>query len=398
MNVQEVRPGVWKLRWELPRDADGGKHQRTRTVHGRRREAEAAWVREADRLAATRGQTPGPRGLTVDDVLTRWLEEGASHWRPATADNYAMMARLYLRPALGPLRLDRLTPAHIAGAVRDWRQRTRGARPGAPAVSPRMVRYALQLTREALGAAVRWGWLGANPAQDVAPPPPSARQPTWWTVDEMAHFLRATAADSTYGVLYRVALMTGLRQGELLALRWDAIEWDGPALWVRASRDQRGRTGQPKTARGLRRLPIDAETAAALRVRQAQRDADAARLGTDYADAGLVWQTRVGTALSPRNLGRRFRSDCERAGLPRVRFHDLRHSHASALEAAGVDARRLADRLGHAQLSFTLQTYTHARTEAQRPDVDALAGSLESPAADGYLLDTRRVSSPPPAP
>lgn len=393
MNITEIRPDVWKLRWDLARGADGRKRQQTRTLHGKRGLAEREWVREADRLEARRGQGPGPRSLTVGDLIDRWQMEGAELWRPSTQDSYALMVRIYIRPALGAIRLDRLAPDHVAAAARDWRQRPRGGRPGAPPVSPRMVRYALQLTRELCAAGVRWRWLATNPAAAVDPPRAVPRDPTWWTVDEARQFLAATADDPTYGSLYRAALLTGLRQGELLGLRWEAIEWDGPALWVRETRDQRGRTGRPKSARSARRVPMDPETAAMLRQRRAQRDADAARLGPDYADHGLVWQTRVGTPLSPRNVGRRFRQDIARAGLERIRFHDQRHSHASALEAAGMDLRQLADRLGHAQVAFTLQTYTHARNEAQRPAIDQLAAAV---APDGYLLDTRRVSTDPP--
>lgn len=391
MNIQEQRPGVWKLRWDLPRTG-GRKRQQTQTVHGTRRQAERVWVREADRLATLGGQGPGPRHLTVADLVDRWLAEGANRWRPSTRDSYGQMARLYIVPALGPVRLSRLTSEDIAAAVRDWQARPSHQRPGGP-VSPRMVRYALQLTRELCAAGVRWHWLPANPAAAVEPPPARQRAPTWWTIEEAARFLEATAGHPLVGSLYRVALLTGLRQGELLGLRWAAIDWDGPALWVRETRDQRGRTGPPKSERSQRRVPIDAGTAAALRTRRVRRDRDAERLGADYADHGLVWQTRLGTPVSPRYLVRRFRQDTEAAGLPIIRFHDLRHSHASALEAAGMDVRQLADRLGHAQIAFTLQTYTHARTEAQRAAIDQLAEAI---APSGYLLDTREVSADPP--
>ena len=386
------QPGLYKLYWELGRGADGRRRQKTQRFTGTEKEAQLAWIRVEARLDAQGTRTTaGARTLTVNDLIERFLTERVKDRRDTTRHNYAYVARVYLSPALGAVRLDRLTADHVAAAARDWGQRPRAGTPGAPVVSRRTVRLALQILQEALDAGVRWHWLPHNVARDVDGPPQMPRAPTWWTGEQLAVFLAATADDQTYGSLYRVACLAGLRQGELLGLRWVDVEWDGPALHIRQQRNRFGETAAPKSARGTRRVPVDEGTAAALRRTRAAQDRDRSRLGADYQDHGLVWQTAVGTPLSPRNLSRRWYQDRERAGLPAIRFHDLRHSHASVLAAAHMDARQLADRLGHAQVNFTIQTYVHARSEDQRADVERLAVTLDAPpASQGDLLGTPR--------
>lgn len=386
------QPGLYKLYWEMGRGADGRRRQKTQRFTGTEKEAQLAWVRAEARLDAQGTRTTaGARALTFGDLLDRFLEEKIADRRDTTRHNYGYVARVYLTPALGGVRLDRLTADHVAAAVLDWGQRPRGGIPDAPTVSRRTVRLALQILQESLDAGVRWRWLSHNVARDVDGPPQTARAPTWWTGEQLAVFLAATSDDQTYGSLYRVACLAGLRQGELLGLRWVDVEWDGPALHITQQRNRFGDTAAPKSSRGTRRVPIDGGTAEALRRTRAAQDRDRSRLGADYQDHGLVWQTAVGTPLSPRNLTRRWYRDRERAGLPAIRFHDLRHSHASVLAAAHMDVRQLADRLGHAQVSFTIQTYVHARSEDQRADVERLASTMDAPIpSPGDLLGTPR--------
>lgn len=377
--------GVYKLVWELGR-VDGHRRSRTRTFRGSLAGAQRAWVAGQEEIerSQVRGTRGAARALTVADLTARFLTQDAG-WRPATRANYRHIVETYVDPELGAIRLDRLTREHILAAERAWAARPRGGRTDAPRVSARTVHLALVVTRMALAAGVRWRWIGTNPAAEVDPPTRRAREATWWSEEEMAQFLAATSADVRYGSLYRVACLTGLRQAELLGLRWADIEWDGPALHVRQQWDRFGAMSPPKSAKGIRRIPIDAATATALRAQRAAQETERARCGPDYQDRGLVWATATGTPLSHRNLARRFKRDRIRAGVPAIRFHDVRHSHASALEAAGIDVRQLADRLGHAQIAFTLQTYTHARSERQRTAVDGLAATL---APSGDLLAT----------
>jgi integrase len=389
------QPGLYRLYWELGR-VNGRRRQQTRRFTGTEKEAQLAWLEEEARLEARGVRFTEARTLTVADLLVRFLDEGVADRRATTRHNYAYIARVYLAPPLGSVRLDRLTTEQVEAAVRDWMTRPRAGRADAPPVSRRTVRLALQVLKEALDAGVRWRWVGQNVARPVEGPPAAARGATWWTPDQMAQFLAVTADDPIYGSLYRVACLTGLRQGELLGLRWVDVEWDGPALHVQQQRNRFGETAAPKSARGRRRIPIDAATADALRTTRAAQDRDRARLGADYQDHGLVWQTAIGTPLSPRNLSRRWYRDRTRAGLPPIRFHDLRHSHASALAAAHMDIRQLADRLGHAQVAFTIQTYVHARSEDQRADVERLAAAMTGLAPhDGDLLGTAPGPHPP---
>jgi integrase len=374
VDPHRARRRAGRRRSPRSRRVNGRRRQQTRRFTGTEKEAQLAWLAEEARLAAR-----GIRETDARDLLARFLEESVADRRSTTRANYAYIARVDLTPALGSVRLDRLTVDQVEAAVRDWMARPRAGQAGAPPVSRRTVRLALQVLKEALDAGVRWRWVRQNVARPVEGPPAAARGATWWTPEQMARFLAVTADDPIYGSLYRVACLTGLRQGELLGLRWVDVEWDGPALHVPQQRNRFGETAAPKSARGLRRVPIDAVTAEALRTTRAAQARD-----------------RACTPLSPRNLSRRWYRDRDRAGLPPIRFHDLRHSHASALAAAHMDARQLADRLGHAQVAFTIQTYAHARSEDQRADVERLAAAITGPAPHvGDLLGTAPGPHPP---
>lgn len=175
----------------------------------------------------------------------------------------------------------------------------------------------------------------------------------------------AVAARHPQGMLFLVLVRTGLRLGEGLGLQWTDIDWAAPGLRVARQLLERpaadgSRFGPVKTAHGSYRwVDLDAETVTWLREREAVAARERTAAGPLYDDHGLVWQSRVGTPLRHRNVQRLFARLVERAEVPRIRVHDLRHTHASFLIAAGADPALVRDRLGHHSAAFTLQVYGH---------------------------------------
>ena len=182
-------------------------------------------------------------------------------------------------------------------------------------------------------------------------------------------------AESRVGALFTVALALGLRQGEALGLRWDAVDFTAGSLHVRTALQWVGKNWQlvePKSVRSRRVVALPRVAIVALRAHRVRQKKERLLAGGDWQDTGLVFTTRSGTAIDPNNLTKEFKRVLKQVGLPAVRFHDLRHTAATFLLAQGVDARTIMETLGHSQISLTLNTYSHVLPVLQRDAADRM--------------------------
>ena len=222
--------------------------------------------------------------------------------------------------------------------------------------------------RRALGQALKWGLVARNVATLVDPPRVQRREVQPLGPDQARAILAAVQGDRLEA-LYSVALAVGLRRGEALGLRWTDVEFDAGALAVRAALQRvngKLQLVQPKTARSRRTIALPQSVIVALhrhRVRQLQERLLA---GQRWHDTGFVFTTTLGTPLDPRNVYRHFQRALDKAGLPRKRFPDLRHTCATLLLAQGVHPRVVMDILGHSQIALTMDTYSHVIPALQR--------------------------------
>ena len=364
MKIRAKGPGKWQCVWELGVDETGRRRQVTEMVYGTRAEAEARWIQRAAALQRPGRRDPRPR--TVGDVVDVWLAHvQASGTRPRTLESYQAMVARFVRPTLGAVPLHTLTTGTIQAAVDQWARMPRqDGRPGP--LSPRTVAYALACLRMALAFAVQGEWLDRNPdtAVSVRVPP---RAETWWDPETATRFLTATRSHR-WAAAWWLALRAGLRLGEVLALQWADCDLDAGVCVVQRAMNIRhpGQFGPVKGVRGGHPVVVDPETVAVLRATQAAQAADRARVGAAWQDEGWVIATHTGHWVMPRNLVRAFHQAQRAVGVPPIRFHDLRHSHATHLMAAGVPLRVVADRLGHADPHFTARRYLHSDTAIQR--------------------------------
>ncbi|TYB37693.1 site-specific integrase [Micromonospora sp. AP08] len=235
--------------------------------------------------------------------------------------------------------------------------------------------------RRALNVAVRWQLIHSNPAALVEPPSLPHVEVRPYSLAEARRFLKAVEG-LRLEARWLIGIALGLRQGEVLGLRWDDIDLAAGTLRVRGQLQRDPETGglvfvETKTARSRRTLPLPPTVLTAL-LRHQQRQA-AERFDADnWADPGLVFATSVGTPIHPRNDYRSFRKIIQRAGLRQVRLHDLRHTAASVLLAQGVPARVVMEILGHSQISVTLNIYAHVAPEIAREAASRLEGALWS--------------------
>lgn len=353
----------WQARITLP---DG----RRKAFYGQTRAEVARKLREALKAKDDGVLIPGDR-LAVAQYLPSWLEAIKSSVRDTTYTRYEGLLRLHAVPMLGKLPLSKLSPQHLAALYADRLS---------AGLHPTTVGHLHRVLHLALGQAAKWGLLIRNPVDLVSPPKAERSEMQTLSPEEAQRFLQA-AAEDRLSALYVVALTTGMRQGEMLALRWDAVDLDRTVLEVRAT-VHRTRQGfvfsPPKTAKSRRQVLLTPLAVAALRRHKAAQAEERLRLGAAWDGTfDLLFGNEIGRPIEPQNLARRsYRRILDRAGLTYRPFHSLRHSAATLLLGRNVHPAIVASLLGHARVSTTLDVYSHALPTMQQAATEAMQAVL----------------------
>ncbi len=313
---------------------------------------------------------------TVAEYLGEWVEALPTRGlRPRTVASYADMLRLHVLPTLGHGRLQALTAIDLDRPYA--RLLADGHRYSGAGLSSRSVRYVHTILRKALADAERKGLVLRNVA-DLASPPSakSAKAPeaSTWTPEQLHRFLEISV-DHQYFALFRTAGMTGMRRGEVCGLRWEDLDLDAGTVRVRNQLGVDGKLAEVKTERSRRIVDLDAETVSVLHAHRTDKVARRLALGVGWVDRGLVFTDVEGAALRPDAVTKSFAQAVARSGLPRVRFHDLRHSRASHLAQAGAHPVVIQTQLGHSSATFSQEVYTHVDRDRARAAASAV-GSL----------------------
>ena len=293
--------------------------------------------------------------MLAPSYLDRWLEDSVKDTvRLTTYQGYERIVRLHIKPTLGRIKLENLTPVHLRALYRERLE---------VGLAPRIVQLVHTTLHRALKQAVADGLMPRN-AADVVKGPRPVRKEIKPLRPEQARTLLTPARGDRLEALYMLAVTTGMRQGELLGLKWEDTDLEAGTLQVR--RTLSTATGEgfsfsaPKTAKGRRSIKLPASALSALgRHREAQLK-ERRNVAGLWEDHDLVFTTQVGTPLSRQDLITRcFKPLLRRAGLPNIRFHDLRHTCATLLLGRGVHAKLVQELLSHATISVTLDTYSH---------------------------------------
>ena len=360
------RGNAWEIRFDGGYDADGKRVQKSITVKGTKAEAQ----RQLRGLLAThdKGIPINTSKLTVAEYLERWLRDYViPNTRPRTSEGYKGIIRRYLLPALGHIQLAKLQPADLQGM--EARLLDKG-------LSPRTVLHTHRVLFTALKHAVKWGLIWRNPAEAVNTPKAAPKEALIPNADGVTSILEL-AKETPYHALLHFLAFTGCRRGEAVGLRWQDVDLDNSTASIVQTLHRvlgRGLVIQPpKSAKGRRAIALDAETLAVLRAHRTQQLEHRLRMGEAYQDQGLVFADPLGRPLDPNEATRTFRTLARRTGLEGVRLHDLRHFHASALLQAGTHPKIVQERLGHATISVTLDTYSHVLPGLQEQAATAFA-------------------------
>jgi integrase len=308
--------------------------------------------------------------------MTRWLSDSAMHTVKATSYRaYESQIRNHIVPALGKVKLSRLTPAHLqalyAAKLREG-------------MKPASVRQIHAILHKALEQAVKFNLIPTNPASKVDPPKIRQEEITPLTAEQASKLLDVTRNDrDRFEALYVIALTTGLRIGELLGLKWSDIDLDARRLRVsRQLQRSHARSGErliftePKAA-SRRTVDMPPSTVEALKRHRKRQVEETLKAGGAYQDKDLVFAGDLGGPISPEKVTQRaFKPLLKRTGLPKIRFHDLRHTFATLLLARGVHPTYVQRALGHASVKMTLDRYSHWMPSMGRATADAIDAVL----------------------
>jgi integrase len=358
-HIRRRGKGSWAIVIDLGRGADGKRRQKWHAARGTKRDAE----RELTAILHQKnsGSYAEPTKATVREHLEQWLEHVRAKLAPKTYERYEEVVRLHLIPALGHHQLNRLQAAHIgnyySGALLAGRLVGKGGwAPGTVLVHHRILRQALQ-------RAVIKGRLARNPAdearEDMLPSP--ARKQVLTLDEQQAKDLLSALAGSRLQAPTMLALATGMRRGELLALTWANVDLAAASITVCHSLQQTNAgvsVKAPKSGRG-RPVALPGFAVEALRAHKLRQTEERLSVGPVWVDNGLVFPKEDGSFWEPDSFSGAFVKAIHKAGLPHLTFHGLRHSHATMLLKQGVNPKIVSERLGHSKVGITLDIYSH---------------------------------------
>lgn len=353
-HLKERSPGHWAIILDVPDPQTGKRRRKWHSFPGSKREAQ---IESARLISEMKGGTYlEPSKITIAQFLEHWLDHAKSQVSPRTHERYCEIVRKNIVPALGSVFLNKLRPAQISAAYSN--ALVSGRRDGKGGLAPTTVVYMHRLIKQALGQAVRWELLSRNAADAVDPPKVERGSLTTYDMTQTAKLLEELRG-SRLRLPVLLGVMCGLRRGEIVALRWSHIDLASGKMMVVESAEQTAagiRYKPPKSGRG-RTVALSSTVAAELRQFRLTQAEELLGLGVRQSEATLVYTRQDGGPMQPRSLSQMWSAIT--TTLPRIRFHDLRHAHATHMLAAGVHPKVASERLGHSRVGITLDLYSH---------------------------------------
>jgi len=367
------------------RDNEG--HLKRQYYYGRTRQEVADKILTVQNEIKT-GTFIEPTKIKVGEWLDLWLQE---YMRPSlrltTYSSYEDTIRSHIKPTLSDIMLRELRPEHLQKLYNE--KYKRGRVDGKGGLSARSVRYIHVIIHESLEQALKTQLVVRNVSDATTLPRQTKKDIRVFTVEEQLKFTE-TAENDSWGTAFKLDLASGLRLGELLALKWSDIDFKEGVLKVRNSlarvrtfenednksnneptNDPEKRVSrlifqEPKTKSGKRNIPLPENILEELKEHKLMQENEKSFMGEAYADCGLIFCTHYGTPIEPRNMMRRFYQLVNDAGLQKTNFHSMRHSFASRALEAGIHPKIVQEMLGHANISMTLDIYSHVMPELKK--------------------------------
>ena len=362
---------------------DRGRQIKPR-VYGRTQADVMEKLREL-KQRVSKGLPAKPQRLSVAEFLNRWLTLKACHPHVSykTERTYRDLAEDHIVPALGPIELTKLRTDHVQEFVNALlnkpklkaRKKSKGSQDDAvpETLSPRTVKHCRDTLRAALNVAIEWNLIDRNPAAPVVVKQLRRRQ-TIYDERQASAFIEAIYGERLEA-LYWLALCLGPREGEILGLKWSDFDFEASKVQLLRSLQRIRRPGERKSGLELvatktkgsdRSVCLPQVVIEKVLMHRRRQDEERETAGSAWVETGMVFSTQKGTLLEPRHMLRDFYHVRDRAQLPRIRFHDLRHSAATILKMAGVSDPAIQNMLGHASVRTTQDIYTHLTTDGEK--------------------------------
>ena len=355
-SIRERSPGRFAIILDTADPATGKRRRKWHSFTGTKRQAQIECARL---ISAMNGGTYlEPDKTTVAQFLDRWLAHMVKQISPRSHARYTELTRKNIAPLIGGVVLSKLRLETIDAAY-DTALAT-GRRDGKGGLSPRTVTHMHRILKMALDQAVNWELLVRNPANGAKPPRIEKTTMTTYDLDQTAELIEAMRPHRIF-VPTLLAVLCGLRRGEIAAIRWGSIDLLKGTLAVIESAEQMGskvRYKTPKSGKG-RVLALSANLVEELRSHRRKQAEELLRLGVRLDDATFVVAQADGQPLQPDTLTQDWFRKLEKTNLPRIRFHDLRHAHATHMLSSGVHPKVASERLGHSKIGITLDLYSH---------------------------------------
>lgn len=375
-SIRERSPGHWAIILDQRDPATGKRKRKWHSFAGTKREAQV----ECSRLiTAMKGGTyQEPNKITLGDFLSRWVDHIQSQVSPKSHERYAGIVNQNLKPALGAVALTKLKPAQISDAYS--KALVSGRRDDkAGGLSPRTVGHMHRVLKQALSQAVRWELLTRNPADAVDPPKVDWKPMQTYDLPQTADLIDAVRGTPIF-VPALLGVLCGLRRGEICALRWRNVDLAAGQVSVVESLEQTKaglRFKSPKSGKG-RTVALSETVVEELRAHRVKRAQEMLQLGVGLSDDHLVIAHADGSIVQPIYVSQQWARSIAKTPLARLRFHDLRHAHATHLLANGVHPKVAGERLGHSKVGITLDLYSHVIPGMQEDAVATVDAALKT--------------------
>ncbi|MFE4120079.1 tyrosine-type recombinase/integrase [Priestia sp. YIM B13486] len=306
--------------------------------------------------------------MTYSTYMDEWFEERQNHLQKTTFEIHSIYYRSVIKPKLGHFKIQQITPLHIQKFINELVNQN--------SYSEHTIHLIYRIISASLKKAKIIKLLKDNPASGITLPKIRKKEMNVWSLEQVNYFINESKKIKRLTRCYigfLIALLTGMRQGEIMGLRWKDIDMESQIIYIRQTLTQDAEIKYgAKNVSSIRSIHISNKLIAELKVHRKRVLAEKLSLGQDYNDFDLVICTQKGKPMIPRNFRKEFYNLTEKIRLPKIRFHDLRHTHATILIQQNVNVKLISERLGHAEIGTTLDTYSHVLPNMQKTVSDEL--------------------------
>lgn len=374
-HIRERSPGKWAIVLDVPDPETGKRRRKWHTFHGTKREANTECARLIAELDG--GSYIEPSKTTVREYFTRWLAHEKANVSPKTHQRYEELLLKNVAPVIGSLMLNKLSSARIDGC---WQKLLEsGRRDGKGGLSPRTVHHCRRVMLTAMDQALKWDLLKKNPVALTRPPKVERETMGAYSASQTA-ILLDELQDTRIYIPSLLAALCGLRRGEILALRWRDVDLTNGLLSIKESAEEVGKEVRYKETKSgkARTVALSMTVKEELNRHRVGQAEEQLKLGMRPDDNSFVVAQIDGRPLKPTSLTHEWTRLVAKTSLPRIRFHDLRHSHATQLLAAGVHPKIASERLGHSTIGITLDLYSHVMPGMQANAAEQVDAAIKA--------------------